>query len=201
MGEIQGLLAVLDANPIKGKRQTFRAKHKVELDPVSTTSVVHATEKVWFNFRHKVSSSRYYRAGVMVQIEAAINSAMALLGLDNPLEAVWELIPCSFIFDWFFNIGDIINAMVANPSLEAKASFVTEEFTRAENITCGPYSWFTGECHSTFDSILLDPGVVSTWYTVKRRIPLAERFALPSLRLNLDVAKLTDLFLIARKLL
>ncbi len=39
------------------------------------------------------------------------NLAVSTLGLDNPLLIAWELIPFSFIFDWFVPVGTWLEAM------------------------------------------------------------------------------------------
>lgn len=206
VGEITSLLKILESKPIVGKRQTFRGKHVVEVPDVITN--IHAAWSqggAGWDFRKKENTVRVFRAGVLVQIENSINSGLAMLGFDNPLEAIWELIPFSFIIDWFFNVGDIINAIIGNPSLSPVSSFVTETVSLTTVVECVGYSR-NGDTDPTQvycfgnNTITVDPGYVNTFITAKRRVPLAERYSLPTLRIKLDVAKLTDLALIARKL-
>jgi hypothetical protein len=40
-------------------------------------------------------------------------SAMQQLGLTNPALIAWELVPFSFVFDWFIQVGDWLTAMTA----------------------------------------------------------------------------------------
>jgi len=40
-------------------------------------------------------------------------SAMQQLGLTNPALVAWELVPFSFVFDWFIQVGDWLTAMTA----------------------------------------------------------------------------------------
>ena len=42
------------------------------------------------------------------------------LGLTNPLLLAWELIPFSFVFDWFVSVGDYLTAMTALDGLNVK---------------------------------------------------------------------------------
>jgi hypothetical protein len=52
---------------------------------------------------------------------------MRMLGLrdqDIPV-TVWELVPWSFVVDWFVNVGDWIQAVTPNPSVTVKGSWTT----------------------------------------------------------------------------
>lgn len=206
VGEITALLKILEAKPIVGKRQTFRGKHVVTPEDVVTYSHVNwSGGGAGWDFKTTEKLTTTFRAGVMVQIENSINSGLALLGLDNPLEAIWELIPFSFIIDWFFNVGDVINAIIGNPSLSPVCSFVTEEVTRTTLVETIGWSMrgdtTTCQLHAyTFGTTTMTPGYVNTFITAKRRVPLAERYSLPQIRVKLSLAKFTDLALIARKL-
>lgn len=42
-----------------------------------------------------------------------VNDLPGRFGLLNPLEVVWELVPFSFVADWFFPIGDYLSALDA----------------------------------------------------------------------------------------
>lgn len=206
VGEITSLLKVLDATPIIGKRQTFRGKYNLIAEDVVTNSHVNfSAGGAGWDFKHTEKVNATFRAGVMVQIESTINSGLALLGLDNPLEAVWELIPFSFIVDWFLNVGDVINAIIGNPSLSPVCSFVTETVTRTSIVQCTGWSR-NGDTQGCFTKSLangtltVEPGYSNTFITCKRRVPLAKRYNLPQIRVKLSWAKLTDLATIARKL-
>ena len=39
------------------------------------------------------------------------------LGIDNPLEVVWELIPLSFVADWFIPVGEFLRSLTATNGL------------------------------------------------------------------------------------
>lgn len=70
-----------------------------------------------------IESSPAYR-GVLIQEEEASRRAVwrfrlkpadtaGLFGLLNPLEVVWELVPFSFVADWFLPIGDYLSSLDA----------------------------------------------------------------------------------------
>lgn len=47
------------------------------------------------------------------------------LGLLNPASIAWELVPFSFMVDWFGNIGDVIDEWTAYAGLEFSNAFTT----------------------------------------------------------------------------
>lgn len=49
-------------------------------------------------------------AYVEMQVGADLWSTADQLGLTNPALLAWELIPYSFVFDWFINVGDYLQA-------------------------------------------------------------------------------------------
>lgn len=70
------------------------------------------------------------RAGVLTDTQITM---VGLWGLDQPVEALWEIIPFSFIWDWFFNIGRVIAAMTPNVGVKRLASWVvTKDVTTYE---------------------------------------------------------------------
>lgn len=61
------------------------------------------------------------------------------LGLTNPLDIIWELIPYSFVIDWFLPIGSYLELLNQIPSL--KGRFLTSTVSKAEFISL-PYPQF-----------------------------------------------------------
>lgn len=60
---------------------------------------------------------RYIHTSVRCRIEAKVriaNSDVWMLnqqGLINPASVVWEVIPFSFVVDWFFNVGSVLSSL------------------------------------------------------------------------------------------
>lgn len=52
--------------------------------------------------------------GVRTQAEVAVTNPNLwlanTLGLINPASVLWELVPFSFVVDWFFNVGQVLNS-------------------------------------------------------------------------------------------
>lgn len=86
------------------------------------------------------SSSSY--SGRTVRVETDINSSVAIscrftlrnentwllnrLGLLNPLPAVWDVIPWSFVVGMFANVGQVLSSMTSFAGLELQDLSVTE---------------------------------------------------------------------------
>lgn len=63
--------------------------------------------------------------GADVQVK---NPNLALdekLGLTNPAEIIWELIPFSFVVDWFGTVGDVVSSWDDNIGYDITRQFVT----------------------------------------------------------------------------
>jgi len=71
------------------------------------------------------------------------------LGFVNPLSVAWELVPFSFIVDWFVNVGDILESYSDFQGLELRDAYYTkygvveqhEDKRYAYRGADAPYSW------------------------------------------------------------
>lgn len=155
------------------------------------------------NITHKyakcIQTKYKARAGVSYTI---LDDTMALLshwGLDQPLEAIYELLPGSFIIDWFFNVGSVISSWSINASLGILGSYVTETIQ-----ILGTIEHYGYDIHSPYYLYAVDgltPGYAKRDHTYKRRVISPDRVVLPSLNIKLDVAKIIDLVTIGRNFL
>jgi len=79
-----------------------------------------------------------YHASKSIIYEMSENiSVQRSLGLSDPLSLVWELLPFSFVADWFIPIGTYLENLNTIPNL--KGRFCTTVYCRAEG-----YSRFVG---------------------------------------------------------
>lgn len=139
------------------------------------------------------------RAGVLVRAEIA--SKLAIWGLTHPLETVWELVPFSFIADWFFNIGQTLASWTPEVGVLPLSSWstVTQTSTRSLRISNARITNY-------------NPAIpVNVWYNArpitmsyttisKVRTAAAKRSMLPTYKVRLNSFKLLDLAIIIRKL-
>lgn len=75
------------------------------------------------------------RSGVHVRLDAEVTNAglaqLDSLSLVNPFSLGWELLPYSFVIDWFIPIGNAISALTASFGLNPRGQSVTQ-FTVAQ---------------------------------------------------------------------
>jgi hypothetical protein len=81
-------------------------------DPTAGTGVSKKTvvesEKIWFSGRF-----RYYIPDV-TDDQWTKDAKSALFGLNPTPALLWELMPYSWLIDWFSNVGDVINNLSSN---------------------------------------------------------------------------------------
>jgi hypothetical protein len=59
------------------------------------------------------SKGTIYRAGVVARVQSSETRTLQQLGLTNPLLAAWNLVPLSFIIDWFVPISPLLQHLDA----------------------------------------------------------------------------------------
>jgi len=99
------------------------------------------------------------RLKAWVELNCPFLAAAQQAGLTNPLVVAWELVPYSFVFDWFIQVGDWLTALTATNGLtivrvmesmlrDFHYVYDTPETTRIS----GGFKYVTGNHHSIFDS-------------------------------------------------
>lgn len=63
--------------------------------------------------------------GITMKVTDASKSAMSSLGLANPLDTAWQLLPNSFVVDWFISVGDFLSALGSPLGLEFHSGYET----------------------------------------------------------------------------
>lgn len=202
--DMQGLSKVYDQyGPKSAMKPARRTSRGVVTDSGSANDYVDVVKE---NTVHRVTY-RYIRtttlqvevsAGVLFCIETP--SVFAALGGWMIAETAWELIPYSFIIDWFFNAGKTIAAWTPNVGIKALSSWVrttsvlTQSITVLVNqVTCLKSGTCAGLSYSASGS------AVKTTHSINRN-PDPYRPVVPSFTLNLDVTKIIDLLIIMSRL-
>lgn len=68
--------------------------------------------------RYTISGKVGRRLAVEYQIDDAYLFHVANVGLTNPLVVAWELVPFSFVVDWFLPLGEWLNGLDATMGLQ-----------------------------------------------------------------------------------
>lgn len=139
------------------------------------------------------------RAGVLYAIEDSLDALLSVWGFDQPLESLWELVPFSFIIDWFFSVGDVISSWSQSSGVTALSSWFTISVDHlvekrsfdGQISNRGNYLW---------KSKVFEHGH-SYWSTRRKwRVPSPVRPILPTFDLKLNLGKIIDLGAIGRGL-
>lgn len=69
-------------------------------------------------------------------------------GLTNPLEVAWELVPYSFVWDWFNPIGEFLSCLDADFGVSFKAGSSTTYIKRESSGDMFPKHWTSGPIHT-----------------------------------------------------
>lgn len=72
-------------------------------------------------------SIRRTRVKLYARIDDANLSHLTSLGLLNPLEIAWELVPYSFVIDWFLPVGNVISSLDATRGMTFIGGFRSYE--------------------------------------------------------------------------
>ena len=200
--EIKQAVEALSKLVTKASRQTARGKEvrlvdtSKQLTMVTSSAGGITTTKV----KQTVKATYQCRAGVLFEIEDDLDTLMAVWGLDQPLEAIYELLPFSFMLDWVFSVGDTIGAWSSQPSLNPLASWCTYKLIHKEKRETLNVD-MVGANGYTFAVRNVTPGKAELTFERTWRKPVAQKFVLPRLDLKLDLAKIIDLSTIGRNIL
>jgi len=72
--------------------------------------------------RHKA------RTKLIASVSGPLAANLQSLGLVNPLSIAWELLPYSFVIDWFIPVGNTLNACTATLGLTPLGGFTTTQY-------------------------------------------------------------------------
>lgn len=153
-------------------------------------------------------------AGVLVEpvLKDPVSRIPTVFGWDEIFESLWELVPYSFVIDWFVNVGDFIASWTPEVEVRPLASWVTSYVTSKQSLEVTAVSlsnpqgiWDNPDAGTYYyDSNagthrweIVDSYPCWTESLVKTREPNPERPWIPSLNVRLDVQKALDLVALA----
>lgn len=95
------------------------------------------------SYWHDITLSGVYRVTIKARVEVSDPNLARLnqLGLLNPLEVAWELIPFSFMVDRIIRIGDFLSYWDDFVGLSFSDLSITEAITSSELWTVGRAGW------------------------------------------------------------
>lgn len=137
------------------------------------------------------------RAGVLASLTHV--NALNVWGFDKILSSAWELVPLSFVLDWFFNVGRTIQAWEPKVGMSTLASWVTVEQTTIQTCTISRCEalWPTS---SIIEKEITYSAMCYKITTNKERFTSLSPPVWPSFDVKLDTLKLLDLGLIIKNI-
>lgn len=181
-------------------RQTFRGKEvRTETLVMDDINIVNASQTTKKTIAGSATRTVEVRAGVLTNLEY---SKLAVWGFDQILESAWELVPFSFVVDWFLNVGDVLASWTPNVGVEKLASWVSVKDTLTQTTWIGgteamPTTEYPMDIAGTFSIT----GAVCSLTTIsKYREPNPYRAVWPRVDVNLDPLKILDLGIILKNL-
>lgn len=138
------------------------------------------------------------RAGVMSCIENL--TKLNIWGVDQLMSSAWELVPLSFVVDWFFNVGKLVAAWEPTLGLKALASWVTVTRTATQicEVSRTPVIWNEPRQYAAGISHYCKS--VKTFYR-QDRSPNPSLPLYPQFNVRLDGYKLLDLGIILKNIM
>jgi hypothetical protein len=201
IGEVQGALEAMNRK-YSSPRMT-RGWRLVESLPTTVTEgsgshTLNINSLSGYTIHETVSTTTEVSVGAGILFEVK-STGVNSWGLDQVVQTAWEVVPFSFIVDWFCNLADIIGAHSPKLNTLPLANWCTVQKSTVVSRTI----YYGGQSSIKYGAFVNDPGLCTRFntptYTVqsvlteKDRIPDPEIPWLPSWDVNLDVLKLLDL--------
>lgn len=144
LGDIHGACQAMAERDLDANRYRVTAIGRVETTQLDKSSYSTSFEDV-IGF-HKLKRACFVRLDYVMDDSSALSSAAAL-GLTNPFDVAWELLPGSFLLDYFIPIGDwlsCLDATLGYTFLGGSTTDVTENIShyaaQGKNGTTGFYT-------------------------------------------------------------
>lgn len=108
-----------------------KARHK--LARVEKSTFVSSYNPVQVSLRRE--STKWLEIGVGYRLLGGELNAFTQLGIGNPLEVAWELVPFSFVADWFLPVGNFLKSLTATQGLVFVNGYKSHRMSHKYEIT------------------------------------------------------------------
>jgi len=182
-------------------RKTYRSGASAS-DTVSQTGVVVAVSNpqgLWnIKAQKTATSSVSVRSGVLTAVREITEAT--IWGLNQPFNALWELVPFSFVVDWFLNVGKTIASWSPAWGINTLASWATVDQTVLQTIQTESATNLWGWPLNCWESaIVATNGYVYKTTRTRTRMINPNLPILPTWNVRLDAAKLLDLAIMGKR--
>lgn len=180
---------------------------RVRFTSAQTVAASSSHNPAFANLTDYISEARpYYRSrrdkvssGVLVSL--GDDSRFSDLGLDRVLTTAWELVPFSFVIDWFANVSTMIAAHEGRFSQKILCSWtsISTEYTSLNQILSNGRTWnnattrYVGQVQRSYTA--------SETLTYRRRLANPPLGVLPQFDVKLNWKRFTDIAALVRTIL
>jgi len=193
--DVNGTISALEKLSRQYDRHTARGFASEQVKVTDTVPDVGVHWGVNADFSLEATFDYQVRAGVMSHVEV---SELQIFGVDQLMTTAWELLPFSFIVDWFIDVGQAVAALSPKAGVTQLASWATETTKLSSTGRAGN---FVGTLTSYGEqSVGWSIDYSRTYYRRGRAVdPLVSYW--PNSNLNLDLYKISDLGIILKGLI
>lgn len=197
MYDAEGVLKAWQTTiPNLSRRSTARGFTAKEWDFEETVTFLDTASSTNRTVKRTLHCSATFRAGVLCDVDV---SHLNVWGMDTVFETALELIPFSFIANWFFNIADTLASWTPKAGVRELASWVTATTVAVStNELIGiTNAGYTGLIHPSMSW----GGKYTESVVRKQRFVNPTRRMLPHWNVSIDTLKLIDLTKIISQML
>ena len=132
------------ADLIHNRRQMFRVQHtsSEDLPEIDSGWSNIGSSSLFFDLTRKERTRKsgrvLVRQGYVFEVTNPNLALANQLGLTNPLVVAHELVTLSFVADWFFNIGNYLEALTAFQGLTMRDGYEIVEVESVWDVDCVP---------------------------------------------------------------
>lgn len=200
------IVNAIEAYNAIGNKQRVRLSSSISFDEDVDSLINHVVTPRTYSVRRWSRTNGIVSAGVLVEaIKPKIDFAQAF-GTCDVLETTWELLPYSFVVDWFAKVGTWIAAWTPSADVRPLTSWVVVRkndiqlreiiFMTSAHVTWTPYvSMQVPQITNVFSA----PDVITK--TTTERIPQPDLPFLPPIQVSLDWKRMIDLLALIKQLM
>lgn len=146
------------------------------------------------------------RAGVLCNVQD--ETLWRRMGVSMIVDTAWELVPFSFIADWFGNFGSLISSWAPAPGVKPLTSWITitQEWSSSVSVSIDSFNNMYSDTFRLGSPSKIEAsasglvGQKRRSKTIVQRIPNPRRPFTPEFSVNLDIPKILDLAIIGKNL-
>lgn len=187
----------------KAQRYTARARKKKTVSVTTYRNLGKHNKLGMIRVMDELTLVGTLRAGQLAEFRPQINGYAQSFGLYDVMGTAWELIPYSFVYDWFCNLGDVAKALQAYALVDRRIGWyseTTEAVLKHTPGVLGALEWHDAYTSYSYQALPVGYAFTETLRR-KRRVPIDIFIPTFAIRCNLNTAKIVDLAALLRNLL